>query len=71
MLQWARAQDPPCEWKWCARAGAAEMGHLEVVEWLQQHGAPEEDPQEAHMWNAVNDLLDEEERFGEESDDDW
>jgi hypothetical protein len=38
LLQWLRAQDPPCPWDadTCYAAAGAE-GHTDVLEWLTQY----------------------------------
>ena len=40
VLQWARAQDPPCPWDEGTCAKAAKYGHLEVLQWLRANGCP-------------------------------
>ena len=40
VLQWLRAQDPPCPWnEWTCRS-AAGNGHLEVLQWLRAQDPP-------------------------------
>ena len=34
VLQWARAQDPPCPWDAWVCSDAAENGHLDVLQWV-------------------------------------
>jgi hypothetical protein len=34
VLQWARAQQPPCPWDWGACHAAAAGGHLHVLQWV-------------------------------------
>jgi hypothetical protein len=38
MLQWAREHH--CPWEKRTRAYAARNGHLDVLQWAKQHGAP-------------------------------
>ena len=40
MLQWARAQDPPCLWDEQTCARAAEGGHLHVLQWARAQDPP-------------------------------
>ena len=40
MLQWMRAQDPPCPWDSEVCAWAAFGGHLEVLKWLRGQDPP-------------------------------
>ena len=40
MLQWARAQEPPCPWDECTCSEAARGGRLEVLQWARAHGCP-------------------------------
>jgi len=41
MLQWLRAQDPPCPWDEWVVAYARELGHEQLAHWALGHGAPE------------------------------
>ena len=41
ILEWARAQDPPCPWTTDAIEQAERAGHTEVVRWLREHGCPD------------------------------
>ena len=41
VLQWARAQDPPCPWDEWACMYAGQNGHLDVLQWARSQGAPE------------------------------
>jgi len=41
VLQWLRAQDPPCPWDQWVVEGAMDYGHHELLEWALAHGAPE------------------------------
>jgi hypothetical protein len=45
VLQWLRAQEPPCPWdRWTCTA-AALGGHLHVLQWARANGCPwNEDP---------------------------
>jgi len=38
VLQWLRAQTPPCPWNESACAAAAQGGHFEVLQWLNMQG---------------------------------
>lgn len=40
MLQWIRAQDPPCPWSQQTSNAAARAGHLHVLQWLLQQEPP-------------------------------
>ena len=40
VLQWLRAQDPPCPWGKYTCANAAKRGHLEVLKWLRAQDPP-------------------------------
>ena len=40
MLQWARAQDPPCPWDAWACMHAARNVRLGVLQWTRSHRAP-------------------------------
>ena len=40
VLQWARAQDPPCDWDEYVCSNAARYGHLDVIEWLRTQNLP-------------------------------
>ena len=40
MLQWIRAQDPPCPWDSSVCYQAALNGHLEVLRWARSQGCP-------------------------------
>mmetsp|Transcript_14380 Transcript_14380/g.32256 ORF Transcript_14380/g.32256 Transcript_14380/m.32256 type:complete len:141 (-) Transcript_14380:441-863(-) len=40
MVQWLRAQDPPCEWDFFSCSYAAEKGHLEVLQWMRAQDPP-------------------------------
>ena len=40
MLQWARAQDPPCEWNAGTCACAVNRGHWDVLRWLRAEADP-------------------------------
>ena len=40
MLQWARAQDPPCAWDADGCYHAAGSGHLDVCNWLDDQDIP-------------------------------
>lgn len=40
VLQWLRAQNPPCPWDEGSCARAAEGGHLEVLQWLRARSPP-------------------------------
>jgi len=40
VLQWARAQEPPCPWDADVCTFAATNGHLEVLQWLRAQDLP-------------------------------
>jgi hypothetical protein len=40
LLQWMRAQEPPCPWNEDACIYAANGGHLEVLQWLRAQHPP-------------------------------
>ena len=40
VLQWLRAQNPPCPWSWWTCDAAAGSGHLEVLQWLRAEDPP-------------------------------
>jgi hypothetical protein len=40
IVQWLRAQDPPCPWDSGAVTAAAENGHLQIVQWLRAQDSP-------------------------------
>ena len=40
VLQWARAQDPPCDWDEYVCSFAADSGYLDVIEWLRTQNLP-------------------------------
>ena len=40
ILQWLRAQDPPCAWSGVACQCAARGGHLAVLKWLRAQDPP-------------------------------
>jgi hypothetical protein len=40
MLQWLRAQDPPCPWDGRVVRDATTRGHHELAQWAVAHGAP-------------------------------
>ena len=40
ILQWARAQDPPCPWDEKTCEVAAERGHLEILKFLRGQDPP-------------------------------
>ena len=40
MLQWMRAQDPPCPWNERTCSDAAKGGHLHVLQWLRAQDPP-------------------------------
>ena len=42
MLQWLRAQEPPCPWDEDVCSKAAMNGHLEMLQWLRAQDLPEE-----------------------------
>ena len=43
MLQWMRAQEPPCPWNSRVCSDAASEGHLEVLRWARSQGCPWDD----------------------------
>ena len=40
VLQWLRAQDPPCPWDERTCSSAAEGGHLHILQWLRAQDPP-------------------------------
>jgi len=40
VLQWARAQDPPCPWNADVSSGAARNGRLDVLQWARAQDPP-------------------------------
>jgi hypothetical protein len=40
VLQWLRAQHPPCPWNEDTCAYAADSGHLEMLQWLRAQDPP-------------------------------
>jgi hypothetical protein len=40
VLQWLRAQSPPCPWNTSTCSNAANGGHLEVLQWLRAQSPP-------------------------------
>ena len=40
VLQWLRAQDPPCPWDERTCACAAEAGNVDVLQWLRAQDPP-------------------------------
>ena len=40
VLQWARAQSPPCDWDTTVCYSAAKNGHLEVLQWARAQSPP-------------------------------
>ena len=40
MLQWARAQNPPCDWDAYLCMDAAENGHFDVLKWARAQNPP-------------------------------
>jgi hypothetical protein len=40
LLQWLRAQDPPCPWSEATCHFAAEEGQVEVLQWLRAQDPP-------------------------------
>jgi len=40
VLQWLRAQDPPCPWDFRVCYYAAETGHLDVLQWIRAQDPP-------------------------------
>jgi hypothetical protein len=41
VLQWLRAQEPPCPWDERVVAIARKRGHEQLLHWALAHGAPE------------------------------
>jgi hypothetical protein len=54
VIQWARAQNPPCPWDERTCAWAAQNGHLHVLEWARAQDPPCPWCEDTCTWAAQN-----------------
>jgi hypothetical protein len=57
ILQWLRAQIPPCPWSTWTCVSAAKRGHLEMLQWLRAQDPPCPWGEDSCMYAAMNEQL--------------